>query len=678
MKSFRKRFDTDRKEDGDRLDKRRSTRRGSVSDTQSMAALFANICQNPGISLDNIVDIRGTFVLMSEVCWGTYGDYFAGFKLINACRQRNPYMRIVWLILDKHSGVPNEVTSADEVYLFKDWKKLFDVNHPATTILKDCHAILQFPTFHFLSDIGNNYLKNICKPAVEPTECLEYDYVMNNKKTTSQVISAGLGDNCVGIFLDDYGNAPAEERLTSLPDDIKKLLGTSAVDEGTYLTNHALFFGYRNKGEAAVVSKEVNIPNFVSIIAELSTLDETIIDKPVVDVIVPINKAEEFMLDKARLAKCGFKELILINKKGQKRTVALNSTGNKTLRLINPFRLDNADMKILIASAHPFILCTGDQSLSEVISKNNPGQRFVSLPFYQVMVWKVNLFAALRMLVKQVCGADSALDCYFRAATDIIDPEDFAALVCEPKLQQDMLKLYVFIAEYKNLYRQLPEFIEQQMLRNGAVLGSVVTRVAGEAAEACAEELLDDVIAELLREVVFEEMWGCIPGQEKINIQDPLKCFNEIMQETFKSYQIHSGKSYTEILFTCNLNKHQHEPATTLIELYHHNDYDSLNIQMNNCYNNSYNNSYNKINDYYDYHTINSYNKIQQYSDLPKNNSFFNIPYPKDEKPYYLHSKPPWEYREILNLPKIPMFNDQENTSEDDEDNASPSCSPLY
>ncbi len=73
------------------------------------------------------------------------------------------------------------------------------------------------------------------------------------------------------------------------------------------------------------------------------------------------------------------------------------------LRVINLFRFNNPTFTKLIAASHPFKLCTGDQSFSDVISVRN------GIPFYQIMDWKDKLydnFIAIATIALQSVGID--------------------------------------------------------------------------------------------------------------------------------------------------------------------------------------------------------------------------------------------------------------------------------
>lgn len=90
------------------------------------------------------------------------------------------------------------------------------------------------------------------------------------------------------------------------------------------------------------------------------------------------------------------------NQDGNMEVIKTLGEGKRTLRLINGFPFTPKTVNILMKTSDPFVLMTGDQSLSEAISNNK-------IFLYQTMWWKQPLYKNLLTEVGKVLGYENPL-----------------------------------------------------------------------------------------------------------------------------------------------------------------------------------------------------------------------------------------------------------------------------
>ena len=141
-------------------------------------------------------------------------------------------------------------------------------------------------------------------------------------------------------------------------------------------------------------------------------------------------------------------------------SIRLGAEG-KTVRLINPFPLENTDMQKLIAIASGCVGCTGDLSISEVLSHGK-------VPLYYAPIHKKPFIDSLKELAVEFSGnTDSLLVRYLQGVDDFKLTEE---KICErgrllqnPDLYQEMAQFCAFLKEHYDFNRVLVDLVKRNI-----------------------------------------------------------------------------------------------------------------------------------------------------------------------------------------------------------------------
>jgi hypothetical protein len=414
--------------------------------------------------------------IFTEVSWGTLGDYFAALRLIRLLQEVNKKLTVHWVIKGRNEEIPDDLVSSDTIKIQKieHWDEIFTTPSIVKEI-KETQAIFVFPTFHFLKEEHINRIrKDFDKLMIS---CLEYSYGIRGESSDMIELYSGLGDDEMGVFtLPHQGGHPLSQ-VDPNQDILRALFSQQEttdlvhVDEARaeqYDKEHVLFFGYANKdvervenGEkkpGRVVNKGVSVENFVRLCHEIAKNDP---NKRHVDIVTPITM-EDFKALGVNYA--DYSAVRFIGKENGKTTATVihedNSASTKPeLRIINLFRFDGATFQKLMAASHPFKLCTGDQSLSDVISTEN------AIVFYQAMEWKAKLAENYIKIAQKALDAakldpnTSIAIQYLRAVNSKapLDLDEIKTMLLDPKLLEQFNIIHRYIIKYKNLNDTLPK-----------------------------------------------------------------------------------------------------------------------------------------------------------------------------------------------------------------------------
>lgn len=410
--------------------------------------------------------------ILTEVSWGTLGDYNAAARLIRLIQASQPNLLITWVIKGRIEEIPNELESSAtlDIHKITDWKQLFSSELIITSLSKTA-AILIFPTFHFLTDKQIKTLKQ--RFNVPMISCLEYSYDSNQSNPDLIELKAGLGKDEMGIFIFPPNDKHPLTQIDSKQPILRVLFQHSTIFDyaedslppytqvseeqaKAYDASHTLFFGYTNRDISRVTNPGMNLGNFLKTVLSIA---ENQPEKNV-DVILPINLSQlhDAKIDYTRYSAVSF---IHEDENGPHQEVIYQNSQPSLpqLRIINLFRFENHTFTQLVAASHPFKLCTGDQSLSDVISVEN------AVVFYQVMEWK-QLLAFNYIEIAKTALEEAKIDPSLSVALPFLkevyqmrsfDLEKIKSFLNNPQLLDEFKLIHRFIFENKNLNKTLPK-----------------------------------------------------------------------------------------------------------------------------------------------------------------------------------------------------------------------------
>jgi hypothetical protein len=162
--------------------------------------------------------------------------------------------------------------------------------------------------------------------------------------------------------------------------------------------------------------------------------------KPTLDILIP--EVDMNILDIEGLKKQGIGKIILIkwiNHQRIEQEIPLSEEG-KVMRLITPFPLTQEDFYTLLFNSQQPIGCTGDNSISEVLS-------FDLTPFYEIIGVKQPFWDSMIRLAGEVGAPSHYLQKYFRELYTIISSMTMG--------QVNNLKEY-----YNRLPRKIPQYLQ--------------------------------------------------------------------------------------------------------------------------------------------------------------------------------------------------------------------------
>lgn len=393
---------------------------------------------------------QSTLMVLTEVSHQTRGDYYAASRLIKALTQHCPKLNVHWMIMEKNRQVPADNIFCNRRTLLQSWEDLLnDANYRAVTCAK---RVIIFPTFHFLSaDIIKKLDSIRSKQDRSRIEAiLEYDYIHKTDQPI-HALKPGLLDDALGIFIDPPQVTGMDAAMALKMSKLGDLLFANAQPVH-YHQNNTCFIGYRNK-DLAATDNHLNSYYFVKLIFQLQQQRQ---DTRAIDVVTPLCGMEKAGIRQFFLQNLPWVESVVMYQRGHEQPeFGVKGSGIIQIRIIDAFPLANQTLRQLQTFAEPLQLCTGDQSLSEVIS--TPGK----LPLYQVMVWKCYLLNGLLQRVQHSCTEKSALYRFFEASnTSMLNGYEslLAILVSDyDRLLTDMEVLRAHIIDRYNLYTTLPK-----------------------------------------------------------------------------------------------------------------------------------------------------------------------------------------------------------------------------
>lgn len=407
---------------------------------------------------------KNKIIVMTEVAWGTLGDYYAAEKCIQAMKKAYPKFEIQWIVMNhENSYLPqNAGSAADSFVAVKSWDELLDRNFSGQRTkplfwFKNAALVFQFPTFHFLPPAVECVIGK-CLPENSPIlQCLEYDYT--TKVASKGVVQAGLRDDAIGIFINKLQLESVNAILDNLQETKVGQFLLTGTDSRTYEQSNLCFFAYFNKDFTRVSNEQANAQNFCDIVATYTAKQH--LPQKTLDVICRMTVDQMICFNPNKIFRENVNSItFMVDKQSHVLQNPYPSANGRAMRIYSEFPFPSETFQQLMRLAYqsavaanitPFIGCTGDQSLSEVLSLSG------AVPFYQVMGWKIHLFNALKDITKNNSTASKFMHNLTPLASSSSFIDDMAHLLCLPLMQNEWKEIHEFIIKHKNLYVNLPK-----------------------------------------------------------------------------------------------------------------------------------------------------------------------------------------------------------------------------
>lgn len=432
-------------------------------------------------------------LIITEVIYGS-GDIYAAAKLIKTLGQ-NPDQKIHWLIL-RHSNRQDVAAKVADIQLELSGNTRIDLRVEGLLNPSDylgTHLILLYPTVHYLSSYNFNQLKSLNVPILQVHEYDNMDS-LHHLPYRFQLACVKSGFSGLGIFLE-----PVEQ--TKLIGCAQKIFPTNLnvfnqADRVTYFSYSPSLLDSKD------ASNDATFQNYYKIVIAITAQDQS------VDI---ITNSDSSLIDRDLLQVAwdlDFSEVLFLQKQkdlSDYKTLFQRQSPRPTkkfrqLRLINGFPFSQQQMQAVMFSCHPLIQCTGDQSLSEVMSLG--AQNSLKFPFYLTMFWKNDLYRNWLELCSALLGRKSKyvelLKMLAPGAT--LDSNAFVNVWKnnESAILAESQVLFQVINGQMNLYTNLPRFL------------SIVTKHSSQYAK-----LLVTLTAKLQNDLEIQEVIYCIENEVK-------------------------------------------------------------------------------------------------------------------------------------------------------------------
>jgi hypothetical protein len=412
---------------------------------------------------DQHTNICKNLTIMTFAHYG-FGDYYAAARLIALLQAQNPTVMIHWMICGDRANLPQEMTDSNTLRIH--W--IEDLYQIAQEDLQSLQTEL-FVIFPQVPDRYASLMVDILKKRIgnQPlVYCLEYSHIFRLNFPGVTPVQTGLGADEAGIFIVP---PPPQNALTFIDtqDPILSVLYTNisstqftTVSPEDYEATSVLFFGYASSSSKTVENVGVSIENFIDIALHIAQTEQL---QKNVDIIVPLHSS--ILCNNMNFSNYRKVQLVTQNKDKSVnyRTLVDNSSHatKPTLRLINLFPFCHATFQNLVFASHPFKMCTGDQSFSEVISCSR------TIPFYQAMAWKKNLYINYIEIAERALGEanldpNESLAIKWLILMQTLDHKTLEmakVMATNPNLLDEFKLIHDYIIARKNLSLVLPRFL---------------------------------------------------------------------------------------------------------------------------------------------------------------------------------------------------------------------------
>ena len=293
-------------------------------------------------------------MISGEVSSDGVGDYFHMWQSAKIVKDGLPDSSVSVAVhcqsapqVSKESAkVENLVYSSEEEYQSKQVEKR----------LKEADVIV---------NISHGYARNPGKIPVIRVE----EYGVNPKSDGYAFgITSALNTQIIGLPMADVSRAEGIEELS-----------TPSLREHLMLKGRPFFLGYLKKDQ--VLQEQARCGFVLAAAASQKGQKE---DMDIVCAFENLSQLDTIALKGSNIGKV---VLMTRDKEGKLQetdTLDLGQPG-KEIRILNPFPIPNDDMKILLKFCQPLVGCTGDVSITEVISNGK-------IPFYQIRWHKGDFF----------------------------------------------------------------------------------------------------------------------------------------------------------------------------------------------------------------------------------------------------------------------------------------------
>lgn len=417
-----------------------------------------------------------------------FGDVIAGKRLIDHLLQKKPLQKILWYVAYFDQTNQLQLRNHDNVTMILDQNQfMFDCACYAEIYNKQDNPLLQR-----IDSLFKNSNKVIIyyarwdsqffnkRSSYNVSRLTEYD--LKNEKSDPYM---GLGENAKGIFINECDSMTHEQglQLTLFKKDTyepvqqelneNKSLNTiiNIITENE--TNNGNFFGYLYPKTSTHDKSPVGYSLELFIMTCIETgikLQKDSKDLNEINIITPLDQNNpNFQNFQNELQKDFGKDisLVLLDRNGSTTIINNNEHSAIKIRILNPFPLQNDEFLKLMNKCNPFFIgCTGDQSISEVLSH-------ALLPAYQAPSWKVKFQEELCKIMEQSGGnfikqyvmiykkmMDSGNELQESIYSNEISDFLIHAMNNKNALNQELKELNHYIHQNKNIYH----YIDQKYL----------------------------------------------------------------------------------------------------------------------------------------------------------------------------------------------------------------------
>jgi hypothetical protein len=340
--------------------------------------------------------VAGKVIFQTRVCPDGYGDFFGLTAATTYLKQVCPLLNlhIITAISDDRE-LPNldkekfthESFLYNYEYMMGNYIYLpIDIPRYVLEKIDEADIVVEIPApFSSKSSLQTKIAEN-------PQKFIhihEYGYLSGALSINNYSLGVDLFDE--GIFIHDL---PSPSSLLGLQSEILK----KTLFQKTEITNEDVEnYNFNNSLYVAYIKDQ----NFQKLFLNIAVRKH---NKNKIDLCMPVENLKNIENETNYFKEAGIKNVKLIKKNGITDVLEIQNEG-KEIRIINIFPFSAKDFRILQLSGENFVGCTGDQSISELISFN----RFF---FYEIIAHKKQFFCDLLNTSIKILGDRSSFTKY--------------------------------------------------------------------------------------------------------------------------------------------------------------------------------------------------------------------------------------------------------------------------
>jgi len=413
------------------------------------------------------IDVDKPIVVCGQVCCDGKGDYFHMLSFAKHIRKQFPNIPLELIVMADliHKGklIFPQIEKCNTYIHYEDEPEGF------IQFLNEKIAQSSIWISGPIEPDGINYSDpEISEKGIAISE---YDAASNGSECDKH-LQMGLSSKATGIFLSSKNEKTGWFNLKNQPlkDYLwkKEPLNLSEINPLRYNSTNQLFVFYRKdmRGLVNFVTTAINFADYTN--------------KEVIDICIFSSEFFKEIKKENLFSTFPISEIKFVSFDGnepQEEVIKIHENG-KTLRLIFPDFLEKKDFKLLMKLSAPIVGCTGDGSLSDVISLGK-------IPFYEVNKHKLQLFHEIKLISQKVCP-NSPLTEYFNIPSylfskpiDLNHVFDWSKLIEQARSMSEFVKKerqfkpFLTGAVNEALYRQNSNFAKDEDNIKWAYVGRV-------------------------------------------------------------------------------------------------------------------------------------------------------------------------------------------------------------